>query len=63
MLNGRYDYVFPVETSQPLLFESLGTPTEDKHWVIYEAGHAQAPRSQVIRETLAWLDKYLGPVN
>ena len=63
MLNRRYDYVFPVETSQPLLFESLGTRTEDKRWVVYDAGHAQVPRNQVIREALAWLAKPLGPVN
>ena len=63
MLNGRYDYVFPVETSQRLLFDSLGTPTEDKHWIKYEAGHGQLPRSRVIRETLAWFNKYLGSVN
>jgi hypothetical protein len=45
------------------MFERLGTPSEHKRQVIMEAGHANLPRGQVIREGLAWLDRYLGPVN
>ena len=41
----------------------FGTAPEDKHRVILDAGHAPLPRGRLIRETLAWLDKYLGPVN
>ena len=63
MLNGRYDYIFPVQTSQDALFDSLGTPPEDKHRVIFDAGHAPLPQGSRIREALAWLDKYLGPIN
>ena len=63
ILNGQYDYVFPVETSQTPLFESLGTRAEDKRRVIYEQGHGPLPRGQFIRETLDWFDNYLGPVN
>jgi hypothetical protein len=33
----------------------------DRRHVIYEAGHIP-PQEEVIRESLAWLDKYLGPV-
>mgnify|MGYP001558742334 CR=1 FL=1 len=40
----------------------LGTPAKDKRHVIYESGHIP-PRQEMIKETLAWLDKYLGPVN
>jgi dienelactone hydrolase len=61
MLNGRYDYSFPVKTSQLVMFRLLGTPHENKRQVSYETGHA-APRTEVIKETLAWLDRYLGPV-
>jgi formylglycine-generating enzyme required for sulfatase activity/dienelactone hydrolase/predicted Ser/Thr protein kinase len=61
MLNGRYDHFFPVESSQLPLFRLLGTPEKDKRHVIYESGHAP-PRKEFIRESLDWLDKYLGPV-
>jgi eukaryotic-like serine/threonine-protein kinase len=43
------------------MFRLLGTPKENKRHVIYESGHA-VPRTEVIKETLAWLDRYLGPV-
>lgn len=62
MLNGRYDASFPVESSQRPLFQFLGTAAEDKKHVIYEAGHDNLPRTAVVRESLNWLDKYLGPV-
>lgn len=61
MLNGRYDHFFPVESSQRPFFELLGTPEKDKRQVLYESGHA-VPRKEFIRESLDWLDKYLGPV-
>ena len=61
MLNGRYDHFFPVETSQLPLYRLLGTPEKDKRHVLYDSGHAP-PRKEFIRETLDWLDKYLGPV-
>ena len=62
MMNGRYDYVFPVETAQQPLMALLGTPEEDKKHLILDAAHS-LPRSLRIRESLDWLDKYLGPVN
>ncbi len=61
MLNGRYDQFFPLETSQEPLFRLLGAPEKDKKHVVYDSGHAP-PRKDFIRETLDWLDKYLGPV-
>jgi dienelactone hydrolase len=61
MLNGKYDYDFPYETSQLPLFRLLGTPPEQKRHVVYETGHF-VPRTQLIREVLDWLDRYLGPV-
>lgn len=61
MLNGKNDHYFPIETSQKPFFRLLGTPPERKRHVIYEGGHF-VPRTQLIVETLGWLDKYLGPV-
>jgi dienelactone hydrolase len=62
MINARYDFYFPLETSQRPLFELLGTPDADKKWVVYDGGHS-VPRDKLIAETLAWLDHYLGPVD
>ena len=61
MLNGRHDHFFPVETSQKPFFRLLGTPQDKKKYVMYEGGHF-VPRTQLIAESLSWLDKYLGPV-
>jgi len=61
MLNGKYDMYFPVETSQKPMFNLLGTPEKDKKIIIYDAGHL-VPRTELIKETLSWYDKYLGPV-
>jgi dienelactone hydrolase len=61
MLNGRYDFESPFETSQRPLFELLGAPAGRKTHVVLESGHA-LPRDAVTREILAWLDRYLGPV-
>jgi predicted esterase len=62
MLNGRYDATFPLESAQRPLFHFLGTPANDKKHVIYEDGHGAFPRPAAVRESLDWLDKYLGPV-
>ena len=62
MVNGRFDDIFAVESSQLPLFEGLGTPAEHKRHVILESGHGSAPRPELLRETLGWLDKYLGQV-
>lgn len=59
MLNGRFDTLFPPDTSQKPLFDLLGT--KDKQRVLDDTDHV--PTSIFyIRETLAWLDRYLGPV-
>jgi len=61
MLNGRDDFMRPVQTSQLPLFKMLGAPEKDKRHVLYDAGHAP-PRLPAIKEILEWLDRYLGPV-
>jgi eukaryotic-like serine/threonine-protein kinase len=60
MLNGRYDWFYPLQTSQEPMFRLLGTPEEHKRHALFETGHV-IPRSQQIKETLDWLDRYLGP--
>jgi dienelactone hydrolase/tRNA A-37 threonylcarbamoyl transferase component Bud32 len=60
MLNGQYDHYFPVETSQRPFFRLLGTPPDRKRQVIAEGGHF-VPRTTLVKETLDWLDQYLGP--
>ena len=62
MLNGRYESAYPLEASQLPLFRFLGTPDRDKKHVIYEAGHGDLPHKERVRESLDWLDRYLGPV-
>ncbi len=63
MLNGRYDYTFPLEQLQKPLFRLLGTPDKDKRHVVYDTAHDVGVfRTEMVRETLDFLDKYLGPV-
>jgi eukaryotic-like serine/threonine-protein kinase len=61
MINGRYDFVFPLDTCQEPLFRSLGAPAQDKSHVLYDTGHAP-PLLPMMKDTLNWLDHYLGPV-
>jgi len=62
MLSGRYDFTYPVDTSQKPLFKLVGTAPEHKRYVLFEnAGHVP-PRLDVMREILNWLDRYFGPV-
>jgi pimeloyl-ACP methyl ester carboxylesterase len=62
MINGRYDPLFPFETHQRPFFDLLGTPLKHKRHVLFETGHGPFPLGESVRESLAWLDKYLGPV-
>ena len=60
MLNGRYDA--GLEIGIKPMFDLLGTPPEHKRLILYDTDHIP-PRNEFIKETLAWLDKYLGPVH
>ena len=57
MLNGRYDFFFPEETSQKFMFEQFRTPRDRKHHQLFDGGHG-IPRVDLIRETLNWLDRF-----
>lgn len=61
MLNGRYDIWRPYETNLKPFFEMLGTPEEHKKLILYETDH-YIPKRDMIKENLAFLDKYFGPV-
>jgi hypothetical protein len=61
MINGKDDFGFPLETSQIPMFRLLGAPEKDKRHVVLEGGHI-VPRLKMIKETLDWFDRYLGPV-
>jgi serine/threonine protein kinase/formylglycine-generating enzyme required for sulfatase activity/predicted esterase len=62
MLNGHYDFFFPVDSSQEPFFRLLGSAKDQKKHLLYETGH-NIPRNELIKETLNWLDQYLGPVD
>jgi dienelactone hydrolase len=61
ILNGKYDVYFPPETSAQPMLDLFATPDADKRLILYETDHIP-PRAEYIRETLSWLDRYLGPV-
>jgi formylglycine-generating enzyme required for sulfatase activity/dienelactone hydrolase/predicted Ser/Thr protein kinase len=61
LLNGREDFVFPLETSQLPLLRHWGAPEEDKHHVLFDSGH-MPPKNPMIKAILDFLDRYLGGV-
>lgn len=61
MINGKHDYAFNYERSQKPLFALLGTG--QKHHAVFESGHIPSEWNEVVRETLDWYDRYLGPVS
>jgi serine/threonine protein kinase/class 3 adenylate cyclase/dienelactone hydrolase len=61
MINGRFDFFCPVETSQKPMFRLLGAASEHKRHVVLDCGHV-APKAQIAKEMQDWLDRYLGPV-
>jgi eukaryotic-like serine/threonine-protein kinase len=63
MINGRNDFLAPLELSQAPLFRFLGAPVEHKRHAILAGGHTPVHHQEIIRETLDWLERYLGPVN
>ena len=62
MLNGRYDAIYRLESDVRVLYDLLGTPDSDKRLVLYDTDHF-IPVNERVKESLNWLDRYLGPVN
>ncbi len=64
MVNGRYDFTFPVETAQDPLFKMLGAPPAQKKHVVLDTPHdVTEQHTQLVAAVLDWLDRYLGRVN
>jgi hypothetical protein len=63
MINGRPDFIFPLESSQLPLFRAFGTPAKDKKLILLDGGHASPlAYPELIKAYLDWLDQYLGAV-
>jgi eukaryotic-like serine/threonine-protein kinase len=61
LFSGEFDPMVPMANSRQY-FDLIGTPAAHKRHVVVIGGHF-IPRHLVIRETLEWLDRYLGPVH
>jgi hypothetical protein len=44
------------------MIHAFGAPDDHKRHVVFEASHWPYPRGELIKETLGWLDRWLGPV-
>jgi eukaryotic-like serine/threonine-protein kinase len=63
MINGDHDFIFPLETSQNPLFRLFPLPASEKRHYVLEGGHVPPRHQEIARETLDWLDRFLGPVH
>ncbi len=61
MINGRFDFTYPLQGCQLPLLHLLGVHDADKRHVLFDTGHG-VPRNPMIKEVLDWLDRYLGLV-
>jgi pimeloyl-ACP methyl ester carboxylesterase len=61
MLSGEYDMIHPLETTARPLFALWNAPKDQKQHVVARGGH-QVPYYVMVQETLAWLDRFLGPI-
>jgi dienelactone hydrolase len=61
LVAGRFDWIY---LGKDALVRMLGAPAADKKAVILDTAHdVSEQRAELVREVLAWLDKYLGKVN
>ena len=64
MVNGRYDFTFSLDRAQLPLFRMLGTPEAEKKHVVFDTPHdVSQQKTELAKNVLGWLDKYLGRVN
>lgn len=61
MLNGEYDLTFPLDINVKPMFDMIATPAAHKLLKVYPTDHF-IPPDEFLKESLAWLDTYLGPV-
>ena len=55
LLNGRYDYFFPYQSSQLPLYNLLNLDNENKRHVVVEEAH-YVPSHIAVEETLNWVN-------
>ena len=61
VISGEYDNIYPLETAARPFYRLIGTSEpEKKHYVA--VGAHSIPHVDLTRETLDWLDRYLGRV-
>jgi hypothetical protein len=61
LIAGRFDWIF---LGKDALLRTLGARAADKKVVLFDTAHdVSEQRADLVREVLAWLDKYLGKVN
>ena len=61
LIAGKFDWIF---LGKDALVRMLGAPAADKKVVTFDTAHdVSEQRADLMREVLAWLDKYLGRVN
>jgi dienelactone hydrolase len=61
LINGKDDFSASPE-AQARFLELLGSPADQKAHAVFNGGHVPDDRRQVIRATLDWFDRWLGPV-
>jgi predicted esterase len=61
MLHGRFDANVSYDHAAKPMYDLLGTPEKDKKLIVYQTDHI-IPVNELIKESLNWLDRYLGPV-
>ena len=64
MINGRYDHIYPVESSQKPFFKLLGTPEKDKVYLVFDGGHT-TPRNEIDqgRIGIGWIATSVQSIN
>jgi len=61
LISGKFDWVF---LGKDALLRMLGSPAADKKAVTFDTAHdVSEQRADLVREVVAWLDKYFGKVN
>jgi serine/threonine protein kinase/dienelactone hydrolase len=61
LIAGKFDWIF---LGKDALVRLLGAPAAEKKVVMFDTGHdVSQQRADLIREVVAWLDKYLGKVD
>jgi pimeloyl-ACP methyl ester carboxylesterase len=60
LISGKFDWIF---LGKDALLRLIGTPSADKKGVTFDTAHdVSEQRSELVREVLAWLDRYLGKI-